>query len=461
MRIGVAQLSRTDSPIRGLRQLSQIYSVESFLRPNEEGRLQPLLAESSKVSADGRALQVRLRRGVKFHDGSPVDPAAVTEILPGALKDFMGPVFPDIERVSALDNDTVEVRFATSSPFVVEAMEAPIRKPGAAIVGTGPYIAPTNSTTEMRAFPEYYLGPPAIERLVVSSYPSVRAAWADMLRDRIDMLFEVGTDALDSMVGSNNISLFTFTRHYQYTLAFNPKSDALRSRDVRRALNWAVDRTQIVRNALKDHGVASSGPLASSYWALDRNAPRFGYDVERAAALLATRGQRETKAPLRFTCLFSPEAVTERVALELRRQLQKIGVEMAVEEVSQDQVIQRSANGQYDALLFELISGPTLFRPYLVWHSGSPLNFGQFGNAAVDGALDRVRHASSEETYRAAVLDLQKTFMDDPPAIFLAWTVRARAVSKRFDVPAEEGRDVLSTIRLWKPSAAADRATRN
>ena len=103
--MGVAQLSPTD-PARGLRQLSQIYSVESLLRPNEEGRLQPLLAESSKLSADGRSLQVRLRRGVKFHDGSPVDPAAVIEILPGALRDFMGPVFPDIERVSAVDANT-------------------------------------------------------------------------------------------------------------------------------------------------------------------------------------------------------------------------------------------------------------------------------------------------------------------------------------------------------------------
>jgi peptide/nickel transport system substrate-binding protein len=461
--IGVAQLSPTDSPIRGFRQLSQIYSVESFLRPNEEGRLQPLLAESSKVSADGRSLQVRLRRGVKFHDGSPVDPAAVMTILPAALKEFMGPVYSDVERVSTLDANTVEVRFATSSPFVLEAMEAPFRKPGAAIVGTGPYVPVPNSTTEMRAFQEYYLGAPTIDRLVVTNYPSVRAAWADMLRDRIDMLYEVGTDALDSMVGSNNISLFTFTRHYQYTLAFNPKSKALRSREVRRALSWAIDRAGIVQTALKDHGVASSGPMAPGYWALDRSAPTFGYDVERATAQLAgdagAAGGRRTS--LRFTCLVAPDVVTERVALEMRRQLQQVGVDMTVEELPQEEFMQRSSKGEYDALLIEVISGPTLFRPYLVWRSESPLNFGHFGSATVDAALDGVRRAPSEPAYRTAVLDLQKAFMDDPPGIFVAWTVRARAVSKRFDVPAEEGRDVLSTIRMWKPAPAADRASRN
>jgi len=463
LRIGMAQLSPTDSSVRGIRQLNQLFSVESFLRPNEEGRLEPLLAQSSKLSADGRSLQVRLRRGVKFHDGSPVNPAAVIQILPGALRDFIGPIFADIERVAAVDAETFEVRFATSSPFVLETMEAPFRKPGPTLIGTGPFTASAGSPSEMRAFREYYLGAPAIDRLVLSNYPSVRAAWADMLRDRIDMLYEVGTDALDSMIGSKNISLFTFTRHYQYTLVLNPNSPQLRSRDVRRALSWAVDRSELVRTALKEHGVASSGPMASGYWALDQAAPKFDYQIERATAMLAAarRSARDTPQPLRFKCLFSPDPVTERVALELRRQFHKAGVEMTAEEITQDQIIQRSANGEYDALLFELISGPTLFRPYVVWHSNAPLNFGHFGNPAIDEALDRARRASSEANYRIAVGKLQQAFIDDPPAIFLAWTVRARAVSNRFDVPAEEGRDVLSTIRLWKPTAAADHATRN
>ena len=49
--------------------------------------------------------------------------------------------------------------------------------------------------------------------------------------------------------------------------------------------------------------------------------------------------------------------------------------------------------------------------------------------------------------------------MDDPPAIFLAWSERARAVSKRFDVPPPKpGRDILGTLRLWKPAGDAAQA---
>ena len=71
---------------------------------------------------------------------------------------------------------------------------------------------------------------------------------------------------------------------------------------------------------------------------------------------------------------------------------------------------------------------------------------------AVDAALDRVRHASNDADYRAGTAAFQQAIEDDPPAIFLAWSDRSRAVTRRFDVQAETGRDVLSTLRLWKPT---------
>ncbi|HEY2907848.1 MAG TPA: hypothetical protein VGJ29_18230, partial [Vicinamibacterales bacterium] len=72
-----------------------------------------------------------------------------------------------------------------------------------------------------------------------------------------------------------------------------------------------------------------------------------------------------------------------------------------------------------------------------------------------------VRAASSDDEYKTAVENLQKLTFDDPPAIYLAWGQRSRAISKRFNVPVEPGRDVLSTLRLWKPAAGTQTASRN
>ncbi len=103
-------------------------------------------------------------------------------------------------------------------------------------------------------------------------------------------------------------------------------------------------------------------------------------------------------------------------------------------------------------MLFDAISGPSLFRPYLWWHSGAT-NPAGFSSPLVDAALDRIRHAASDDEYRAGVEAFQQAMMDDPPAIFLAWGQRARVVSNRFKVPSEPGRDVLATLRLWQPQA--------
>jgi ABC-type transport system substrate-binding protein len=267
------------------------------------------------------------------------------------------------------------------------------------------------------------------------------------------------------MEGSSNVSVFTVTRPFQHLVVLNTQSPALQSRETRKALNLAVDRAAIVREALNGHGVASKGPVAPRYWALPPDAPTLEYDPNLAARLVSARAGVPSKqgGGITFTCLVTPDAVNERVALALKRQLQAVGVLMNVEQTPLDQMFDRMARRDYDAALLEGMSGPTLLRAYFFWHSNTAFNTsGSWANATVDAAFERARRATSEKEYIEAVGGLQRAFVDDPPAIFLAWSVRARAVSKRFLVPPlEPGRDVLSTLRLWKPATGDLRASRN
>jgi ABC-type transport system substrate-binding protein len=154
--------------------------------------------------------------------------------------------------------------------------------------------------------------------------------------------------------------------------------------------------------------------------------------------------------------------VNERLALVVKRQLEAVGVDMSVEETSMDRIVDALKSRRFDAILMEVISGPTLLRPYQIWHSNGVFNAAGLGNATVDVAFDRVRHAATDKEFEQAVAGVQQAFMDDPPAIFLAWPVRARAVSKRFTVPAPEpGRDIVATLRLWKQVTEAPRMSHN
>ena len=458
LRIGLGQV--LSSPTQGLTALAQTLTVESLARLADDGRPQPWLARDWQISDDRRALTVNLPSRAKFHDGTPLTAAIVAEALKSTLPSFMGAAFEDVESVAAAGAEQVVIRLRRPSPFLLDTLETSISKPGSPLVGTGPFVViDPKSPTELRANPDYALGKPGIDRILVEPFPSVRAAWAEMLRGRIDMLYDVGPDALDSLQASSNIAIFTLTRRYQYLVLLNTKTDVFKSKAIRQALSMAIDREVLVRDALGGHGVASSGPVWPRTYGFrnDVGAPR--YDIAAAAKVLSEHAPGNPAAKLHFTCLVRPDAVHERIALVLKRQLAAVGVDMSVEEVEIDGVQDSMKNRRFEAVLLEMISGPALLRLYRLWHSG-----GVAGamSVPIDAALDRVRYAASDDEYSDGITAFQQAVVDDPPAIFLAWMERARAVSKRFEVtPVESGRDILANLRLWKPSTLPPQASRN
>jgi ABC-type transport system substrate-binding protein len=364
----------------------------------------------------------------------------------------MGTAFTDVEQIRAVNDLEIDIALRQHAPFVLEALELQFRSPAPASAGTGPFkpVGPS-SPTELQANDQYYLGRPSIDRLAVNTYPTARAAWAEMLRDHLDMLYEVSPDALDTFERSNQIQVFTSIRHYQYALIFNTKKPILRSPEVRRALARTIDRASFVQQALRGHGVASAGPTWLQHWALASNPEQLSFDPATASKTLAGR-------PLHFTCLVPPDY--ERMALVVKRQLDQVNVSMDIQELPPDRILDTMARRDFDAVLLDVISGPSLFRSFLMWYSSGIANPSGFSSAGVDAALDSIRHAASDDDYRAGVASFQHAVIEDPPAIFLAWSQHARAVSKRFVVlDADPGRDILSTLRLWRPAAAIGRPT--
>jgi peptide/nickel transport system substrate-binding protein len=437
------------SDIAGLQQLKQILSGEGLINFSEDGRPRPALAESWTVAPDRLSLSIRLRANATFHDGSLVDAPAVATILRSTLPQAMGPVFEDVDGITAPSENEIRITLRRPSPLLLEALESPIRRPDGS--ATGPFKSGDPAKSELVANESYYLGKPAIDKIVVQRYPSVRAAWAELLRNHIDMLYEVGADALESLTGATDVSVFTFVRRYQLLLTFNKKSPIFRDARVRRAFDLAVNRKEVIADGLNGHGVASSGLIWPDYWALQPGGSALSFDPREAAETLNLR-------KIKFVCLVPQEY--ERVALVLKRQLEAVGVQMDLRESSPESLDEALLKGNFDAVLTEFISGPSLFRVYRMWHSKGLFN-GHIGNDHLDDALDRVRFSASDAEYQAAVRDFQEAVLQDPPAVFLAWSERARAVNRRFKVHVEPGRDVLTTLRLWRPTSELAYVDRN
>ena len=144
----------------------------------------------------------------------------------------------------------------------------------------------------------------------------------------------------------------------------------------------------------------------------------------------------------------------ERIALLVQRQLYDIGVEMQIEALSIQELTARVTSRAYDAALVPQNLSRTLSRLYVFWHSSQALAL--FGYTAADAVLSDLRYAATDDEVTRAASAFQTILYDDPPAIFLAVPRRARAVSRRFDVPAVPGEDVTETVWRWRRTAPGE-----
>jgi peptide/nickel transport system substrate-binding protein len=253
-------------------------------------------------------------------------------------------------------------------------------------------------------------------------------------------------------------------------MVFNSSRRPFADKTVRLALNFAVDRQAILSQVLKSRGVIAHGPVWPLHWAYDPTVPGYTYDPVRAAAILDVAfGRSRTKTvqvpsqvPSRFhfTCLL-PEnfPLWERMALLVQKELFDVGIDMKLESLPAQEFTRRIGSGDFEAVFMEFIGGPSISRPYVFWHSASSRNFSGYHDPVVDQALDTVRRAPDDETYRTGVRALQQGMIADPPGIFLAWGQTARAVSRRFQVAATPNGDILGSVRSWRLASSPVAAT--
>lgn len=435
--------------------LANLLSREPLVAIDWDGRPANRLAESSHESADGRVLTATLRPNVRFHNGEPLSGARARQLL--SQKTAL------MKLVEAIDvsGRTLSIRLKRPHALrLVDLSEYAVADDSDVSVRTGPFkIVSSAPLVVLERFEQYYQGLPSVARVEIREYPNHRAAWTAMMRGEVNFLHEVSRDAVQFIQAGGNVRAYPTLRPYYYSLVFNQRHRVLHRREVRIALNEAVDRDEIVANGMRGHGRVAESPFWPYHWAVPEGRTGSSYNPEAAKVRLEAAGltvaSRERSAmPSRFafTCLVpAGDARFERIALVVQRQLSVVGVDMRLEAVPLEQLPGRLRAGKFDAFLFELASARSLVWPYEWWRSGMTEHIST-GYAGADAAFDRMRAASSDEEVRIAVADVMRALRDDPPALFLVWAYDARAVDNALIIPYEPERDIFGT--LWQAERA-------
>jgi peptide/nickel transport system substrate-binding protein len=460
--IGVPEGLVTGTDV-GLQQLVTLLSGEGLTQLSADGRALPRLAESWSWEDDGRRLKILLRPGVTFHDGSPFNSTIAAQLVndavrrPGNRAQFTS--LSDIANVRADGDRAIVVDLTQRSAFLPEDLEFPLTL-GPDSLGTGAYrvVKREPSAIVMERFEHYYGGMPQIAQVVIKPVEQLRTAWASLLRGEVDMVTDVPPDAVQ-FIKNDEVDVISYSRRYQYLVAFNSRRPPFSSPVVRRALNYAVNRQVVIDRVLQGRGIPSTGPLWPKHWAYDTSIPPYAFDPGLAMSLLDSAGLRADRheglpnSRLRFTCLIPANfSLNERVGLHVQKQLYSIGVDMQFEVVPANEFNTRVRDGRFEAMLIDMVSGPAIGRAYNFWGSAKNVKgFNVFGyeNPEAERFFGILRTSINEAAVRSATRNLQRVLLEDPPAIFLAWNERSRAVRRDFRVVSEPDRDPLYSIGRW------------
>ena len=480
--IGVAEGTAASGGGLGADEQADMLAYEGLTLIDADGRVQPRLASSWRWENENRRLRVFLRPNVRFHDDTPLTAALVAGILGKIVSNFrLQALYPSLAQVKSVTPDgelQLVVDLTDRSTFLLEDLSVALTI-GDPEVGTGPYriVKRTGEPKEgfetselvLERFESYHSGLPAIARVVIHPFDTLRTTWTSLLRSDVDMVTDAPPNSVE-FIRNDDIQVVSWERWYQYMLLFNSSRPPFASAAVRKALNLAVDRDALIRRVLHGEGTAATGPLWPKYWAYDTSVAAYGFNPAEAEALLDAAGfpmpvsARDPELPparLRFTCLV-PENFTvwHRIALEVQKSLFNVGVDMRVKVVPFDEyntLLGRGdfEGGGFDAAIIDLISGPTPGRAYIFWRSAQQskgMNVFGYENAEAERMFQVLRTNTNEAAVRSALTRLERTFLDDPPALFLAWNERARAIRREFRVYQEGGRDPLATLWRWTPT---------
>jgi peptide/nickel transport system substrate-binding protein len=431
---------------------------EKLVTTGPDGRPAPGLIAEWSTSADGLTWDLVVRADAQWHDGTPVTAGDVAHLLQAQIDRGETPAgLWDVDRVEPLDARTLRLQLRAPSSLLLEALTL---SRGLAV---GPFVdgqePDGDADTPVLLLNPRHATASAVTRITFRHYDSPRAAWAALLRNDIDFLYEVSDEARSFLERAPGIHVSSFIRPYVLTLGLNNRHPVLRHTSVRRALNYAVNRQALLEKDYGGRGLVATGHAWPFHWAADTSVTPYPFDPAEARRLLDAAGLptvvRQDGPPSRFrvTCLVPVQF--ERVARRLQHAYAEVGVDLHLELMAQEDIEARLASGTFEAFLQPVLSGYDRTILYQLWSGQSRGRFVDFGYTAAAGAAERMRRARSDEDVRDTFRAMQRVHFDDPPAVFLIWAHTARAVGPRFEVPDENDRDILSSVTQWRPAASA------
>ncbi|MFA6217245.1 MAG: peptide-binding protein [Candidatus Omnitrophota bacterium] len=414
------------------------------------------LAQSWEIQNEGLTIIFHLRKNVSWHDGRPftardVEFTYMKLIDPGIKTPYSGD-FERVQSFTVIDDYTIKVTY--KEPFApgLSSWGMPImprhilenqdfsntpfsRHP----VGTGPYCIKSwksQEKIELVSYREYFEKRPYIDRYISRVIPDEATTFLELQTQGID------SSSLTPLQYLRQTDTPFFRKHYRkfnlpnfsyIYLGYNLSNPKFSDKRVRQALNYAVNKKEVIDMVLLGLGRPLTGPFIPGSWAYNPLVIEDSFDQKKARELLKDAGWVDNNADgwlekegkiFEFTIITNQGNLERiKVAEIIQRQLESVGVKVKIKVVEWSVFLTEFINKKnFESVLlgWSLSRDPDNFD---IFHSSKTregeFNFVGYRNPQVDDLLVEARRVFDQEKRKVYYHKIHQLIYDDQPYMFL------------------------------------------
>jgi len=440
----------------------------SLLKYDENLNYAPDLAESWQISNDQKTISFKLKKGLQWADGKPLTSADVLftwKLItnPNTRTPYASD-YQLVKKASTPDSLTFKVTYESSYAPALDTWTSLhilpkhilkdedinntffSRNPtGSSFYKLDEWISGQQVT--LKANDKSVLGVPLINKLISRIIPDTSSQFLELTADNLDVMninpiqYQRVFPARKDL--RQKIALYKELGNGYTYLGFNLKKTPFNDIRVRQALNYAIDKDEVIKGVLLGLGEPISSPYKPGTRWNNPNLSPYPYKPSKALVLLQEAGFKKNDdgilmkngKPLKFEIITNQNKQREMTAVVIQKRLQEIGVEVSIRVIEWASFVNRFIKtGDFDVVVlgWSLSLDPD---QYNIWHSSQQgpgqFNFLGYSNKNVDKLLELGRKELNVSKREKIYHEFSKYLLEDSPIIYLYAGYGLSAVHKR------------------------------
>lgn len=393
--------------------------TESLISADENFKLIPNLATSWNRTGPTTWV-ITLRKDVKFHNGKPMTAEEVKFSLDRSVKlNSANGVLMDYKSCRIIDPYTIEITTNKPNPILPEALHYPnmaiihpdsLDADGKFVkpIGTGAMVFdsfdPQTRTLIVKKNPDYWGGPVSLEGMIITGIPDSNARALAIEKGEIDFTVDVPMNEVKRIDALPGVNVETYLTPRVYRMVVNFNRAPLQDKRVRQAISLAINRTDIVNDVLYGVGAPARGIYLPKMAWFNNNLQPLPYDPEKARALLAEAGYKDTNGdgivekdgkPLTIDIVSAQERPgLPPMAEAIGSSLRKIGIDAKVEIMASAASTDRQKAGSFDLIMspsnIAMVPDPSYIMEQWYMTDGYQ-NYGKYSNTTLDAEIQAAK----------------------------------------------------------------------